>query len=319
MLQLMQQYIPGFTGKPVSYRNYHAYQTMDRLYVIIPARTDQDSYYELAAITAYMQEAGFSRLAQPLLSTKGQILTVYENTAYLVVEMPPPYTRKLHAHGAELALFHQLGAGCPFAPDTLSSYGRWSDLWTARLTQAEKLYSDIYQKRPLVHEERVFLDTFYYVIGRAELAIQYLNETNTEFRFTDYDQPTTVFVKYQSELADTYVLPHAIIYDHPARDLAEYTRNSFLKEEMSEAADFLQSYMQVCPLSVFGMRLLYARLIMPLHLFDQMERGLEGTAGKEYEKLIMQQSVYEQRLAGLFQHMQVDPQALEIPLLENFL
>src|SRR6478736_4573023 len=93
VLQLMQQYIPGFTGKPVSYRNYHAYQSTDRLYVIIPARTDQDSYYELAAITVYMQEAGFPRLAQPMLTTDGQILTVYENTAYLVVEMPPPYSR----------------------------------------------------------------------------------------------------------------------------------------------------------------------------------------------------------------------------------
>ncbi|WP_340081907.1 hypothetical protein [Terribacillus sp. FSL K6-0262] len=319
MLQLMQKYMPGFSGKPVSYRNYHAYRTADRLYVIIPARTDQDSYYELAAITAYLQEAGFPRLAQPMLTTEGQILTVYENTAYLVVEMPPPYTRDLQAHGVELASFHQLGASCPFAPDTLSSYGKWGDLWTARLSQAEKLYAEMYQKRPLVHEERVFLDTFYYVIGRTELAIQYLNETNDEFRFTESDQPTTVFMKYRSELADTYVLPHTIVYDHPARDLAEYTRNSFFNEEMNEAAEFLRSYMQVRPLSVFGMRLLYARLIMPLHLFDQMEKGLAGTAGKEYEKLIMQQSVYEQRLAGLFQYMQVDPQVLEIPLLENFL
>ncbi|MFP7492190.1 hypothetical protein SFC66_00275 [Terribacillus saccharophilus] len=319
MLQLMQQYIPGFTGKPVSYRNYHAYQTNDRLYVIIPARTDQDSYYELAAITAYMQEAGFPRLAQPMLTTEGQILTVYENTAYLVAEMPPPYQRKLTSHGAELAAFHQLGAACPFAPDTLSSYGKWSDLWTVRLSQAEKLYADLYQKRPLVHEERIFLDTFYYVIGRTELAIQYLNDSSQEFRFTEYDQPTTVFMKYQSELADTYVLPHGLIYDHPARDLAEYTRAAFCQEERKDTGEFLQSYMQARPLSVFGMRLLYARLIMPLHLFDQMEKGLTGTAGKQYEKLIFGQSVYEQRLAGLFGHMQVDAQTLEIPILENFL
>ncbi|PAE09227.1 hypothetical protein CHI12_02760 [Terribacillus saccharophilus] len=316
MLQLMQQYIPGFTGKPVSYRNYHAYQTTERLYVIIPARTDQDSYYELAAITVYMQEAGFPRLAQPMLTTEGQILTVYENTAYLVVEMPPPYSRSLDAHGAELAAFHQLGAGCPFAPDTLSSYGKWSDLWTVRLSQAERLYSNIYQKRPLVHEERVFLDTFHYVIGRTELAIQYLNETSNEFRFTDYDQPTTVFTKYQSELADTYVLPHSIIYDHPARDLAEYMRTAFCAEEEMETGEFLQSYMQQRPLSVFGMRVLYARLIMPLHLFDQIEKGLTG---KAYETLIMQQSKYEQRLAGLFDHMQVDTRSLEIPMLENYL
>ncbi|SNZ05841.1 spore coat protein YutH [Terribacillus aidingensis] len=319
MLQLMQQYIPGFTGKPVSYRNYHAYQTMERLYVIIPARTEQDSYYELAAITAYMQENGFPRIAQPMITTEGQIITVYENTPYLVVEMPPPYPVRLGAHGAELAAFHELGAACPFAPDTLSSYGKWSELWTARLAQGEKLYAEIYQKRPLTHGERFFIDTFPYVIGRSELAIQYVNESNGEFRFTEADQATTVFMKYQSELKETYVLPHQIIYDHPARDLAEYVRIAFGKEEEGDIKEFLPAYMQARPLSVFGMRLLYGRLIMPLHIFNQMEQGLTGTAGAAYETLIMQQHTYEQRLAGLFQYMQVDTRSLEIPVLENYL
>src|SRR5699024_5568074 len=113
-----------------------------------------------------------------------------------------------------------------------------------------------------------------------------------------------------------------LAYDHPARDLAEYIRSRLLNRETEkEMAQFLQDYQKRRPLSVFGWRLLYARLLFPVHIFDLVGRGFllndpSGLYG-ELTVLLASQRDYEAKLCPLFNMASIDPQLLHSPMLHS--
>ncbi|MFP3360225.1 hypothetical protein R0K17_23205, partial [Planococcus sp. SIMBA_143] len=67
------------------------------------------------------------------------------------------------------------------------------------------------------------------------------------------------------------------VFDHPVRDLAEYTRGMLLSDAPSEEiVQFLHDYQSERPLSIFSWRLLYARLLYPVHFFDHVDSVMSG-------------------------------------------
>src|SRR5690625_4610094 len=112
------------------------------------------------------------------------------------------------------------------------------------------------------------------------------------------------------------------VYEHARRDIAEYIRTKLLwgeKREVSMVRLFLEEYESVQPLSVFSWRLLYARLIYPIHLFDQIEKSFYETDRKQsYQqmaRLFDRQHVYEHHLADLFHGEHPNFYELDLPML----
>ncbi|WVE36621.1 spore coat protein YutH, partial [Priestia megaterium] len=120
-----------------------------------------------------------------------------------------------------------------------------------------------------------------------------------------------------------YKLPADWVFDHPSRDIAEYIREQYL---LTYAVDerhmhqFLSEYEKVNPLSSFSWRLLYARLLFPVHYFEVIEGYYsvqdEREKQKYYEKLegvLAHSSHYEAFLKRFYQSVGISTSRYHIP------
>ena len=138
----------------------------------------------------------------------------------------------------------------------------WSNLWMAKIDYLEYFHEQNYQKYPLLS------DSFNYFVGLTENAISYLNDTVSNF------QPEKIDIGVISHdtisFDDTiYALydPQNIIIDHRARDLGEYIKISFFKDNYS-IFDELDEYFKYHYFSSYGIHLLMARIMYPSFYFD---------------------------------------------------
>lgn len=117
-------------------------------------------------------------------------------------------------------------------------------------------------------------------------------------------------------------IPADWVFDHAARDLAEYMRHTFLhhRDDFNrQGFRFLQEYEQITPLSSFSKRLLYSRLLFPLHYYEIVEGYyISSESEKHYyeEQLdyILSDSGYEQFLNAAQEFMNMRAQNIFVPL-----
>jgi spore coat protein YutH len=164
---------------------------------------------------------------------------------------------------------------------------------------------------------------FPYLIGLSENAIQYLQESETDKRFHEGDQGVFAFRRYRHHLLEPVIWTDDLAYDHSSRDLAEFIRYKFLEEEldMREISSFLKDYQEIRPLSVFSWRLLYARLVYPIHFFDFIETGFNNNDERkhlELKQFLRKQEIYEERLGNLFESVNVDYKRYDLPVIKWF-
>lgn len=291
-------------------------------YLIIEVKNKEVIHMEQAALAEYLVENGYTHTFVPIPNVNGEWLTAYDGQVYLVLKTAQFQHDTTMPHGQQLAAFHAIGSTYPFEPKKISSYGKWKELWINKLTVYETKAAQEAKKHPSAYYENV-MNMLPYMIGMSENAIQYVQESEQDNRFHEHDQGTICFHRYTGQLLQPALWPVDFVYDHPARDLAEYIRARLLNHNLDSAAgeivQFLQEYQQVHPLSVFGLRLLYARLLFPVHLFDLVGQGFLHTNPSmlfdDLIKLCNQQIDYEAKLRMFFKLVGVDPQLLHIPML----
>ena len=65
--------------------------------------------------------------------------------------------------------------------------------------------------------------------------------------------------------------PFDWVFDHASRDLAEWVRDYYIQHihtYQRGVVQFFQEYQSIERLSSFSIRLLYARLLFPIHYFE---------------------------------------------------
>jgi len=272
------------------------------------------------AVLSYFLKEAYQQMAVPVSNIQGQLITAFEGEHYLVMEVAAVRTWETElTDGTLLAEFHQLGTMYQYEPKRISSYGQWKDLWTQKLNLFEHKIQEEAQRSTSAYY-RLLMDVLPYIIGISENAIQYLRESEADQRYHEVDQGSLAFRRYHKQLKSVVLWPEELVYDHPARDIAERIRFMLIQgEKKAKIYEFLQDYNSIRPLSVFSWRLIYARLIFPIHLFDAMESGLQNENAKEYdhnlEMLLKNQKLYENRLGHFFQIADVDNELLHIPVL----
>ncbi|RYG74544.1 hypothetical protein EU245_02525 [Lentibacillus lipolyticus] len=292
------------------------------VYFIISGSQKEMIHMEQAALAYYLHENDWPYVTIPVLNNQGGWMTEKDNNGYMVLRAKKPsgIGQSVQGHGKRLAQLHMAGAMYVYEPEFISSYGQWKDLWADKLVAFEQKAEEEANEHPSSYYRDV-MDFMPYLTGISENAIQYMQETEHETRFHETDQGTIAFQRYNKPFNGHFLWLTDLVYDHPARDLAEHIRRQLLQTEdpMDRIQTFLDDYQEVRPLSVFSWRLLYARLLFPIHFFDVIERGFTDSTYYSCHAALMdlinRQPVYERRLRTFFDYAGVSSQEMQIPVL----
>lgn len=312
-------------GREIQRNGLTGFENSDGIYYLLPVQNFSDeTAYEQRSICEYLKSSGLQQVALPMFTTEGRLYTTIQHQDYMLVhtDYSPPSNQD---QGAELAKLHQLGNEYPYQPQHISRYGHWKKLWEDKMDTWTEIYKKEWEERPSSTYQRLFIETFPYLEGITENAIQYLQESEQDWRYEHFDQGTFTFERLHTSMLSENVWPHTLVYDHPARDLAEMMRYNFLENGMrgfDNIIRFMDSYESVRPLSVFSWRMIYARLLLPVHLFDALESSIAKdqkrnvAAEKYYRKLLTNQSTYEKILHRFFIELSLDAKRNHIPVLD---
>lgn len=169
----------------------------------------------------------------------------------------------------------------------------WEILWSNKIDYYEMQINENYKKYPLIRE------SFDYFIGMGENAISYLVNTKKEIKPTIYDNKVPSHNNLYNSLFD----PSNMILDHKSRDLAEYIKYSFWNKNNNIFKE-LDDYFRYNVYSVYGIRVLFSRIIYPSFYFDMYDDIISGKkVEKEINKIINRVTEYEYFLYNIYLYL----------------
>ena len=169
----------------------------------------------------------------------------------------------------------------------------WEILWSNMIDYYESQIGQNEKKYPLIRE------SFDYFIGLGENAISYLVNTKKEIQKEINDNK----VLSHNNLYNSLYNPLNIIIDHKSRDIAEYIKISFFNNNKNIFKE-LDEYFFYNRYSLYGIRVLYARIIYPsfyFKLYDEIFR--EKKEEKELNKIINRINEYEIYLKDIYLYL----------------
>nr|WP_263325004.1 spore coat protein YutH [Neobacillus sp. Marseille-Q6967] len=307
--------------------SYEALRGNGWVYLVAnPGARAAEDIIELEKLAEYLRTNGDHQVPAILPVKDGGYIATWKEKKYCVManrQMEKPATMRL---GRKLARFHERGRTVPFKIERTSRIGQWKQLWEKRLDQIEKVWNDMLFQTPENDFERMFIDSLPYYIGLTENAIQYLVDTEIDDNPAQLDSGTVCHERFlEKSWGENYYIknPFDWVFDHRSRDLAEWTRERFLRNTQTyewDVTQFFTDYQAVAPLSSFSWRLLFSRLLFPIHYFECIENYYISQSEQEkrlleekLNKMLRQSSEYERFLSKFFQIAGTPMKQLKIP------
>ncbi len=151
----------------------------------------------------------------------------------------------------------------------------WSKLWSEKVDYFE------YQVRELSVEKTIVKSSFSYYIGLAEDAISYVGSTTLKYG-GEYARIVLSHRRvFYPNIKLNYLNPLSFIFDLEVRDIAEYLKAMFFKENIEFCIEELSSYLKIRHLSMYEYQMLYARLLYPTYYFDLYDNVMNKDASEE--------------------------------------
>ncbi|AGK55479.1 spore coat putative kinase YutH [Bacillus sp. 1NLA3E] len=310
--------------------NYSACRRGDQLYFLIrPVNKDTDELSELQTIALHLSQNGDSSVPLFFPAKNGELLSQWENDKACVLVSKSVERRKITKLGRKLGKFHKRGRSLQYPIKKISRLGQWKELWEKRLDQMENVWNGKLFQFPENEFERMFLESFPYYMGLAENAIQYLVDTELDETPTEIDHGTICHERFSSSTWGDSILtknPFEWVLDHGSRDLAEWTRERYFYNTQTYEPDlkgFFADYQSTTKLSPFSWRLLYARMLFPLHYFESVEgyyltqsEQTRNSLEDQMLKLLNQSGEYEQFLRNFYHVIEAPIRTRNIPEVE---
>ncbi|MEH7225859.1 spore coat protein YutH [Bacillus sp. JJ1566] len=306
---------------------YEAFIYRNIVYCIVPIpNLEQEELFEIKHLSDYMIQKGDIRVGSIYPTTEGKLSTTINDEEVVIIRCPVYSHRISNTVGNELARFHKRGRSFPYQVNKVNRIGQWKYLWEKRLDQMELFWKEKVKQHPKNRFETLFVEAFPYYIGLTENAIQYLVDTELDEVPTPIDSATICHHRFTQRSWDRESftkLPTEWVFDHYTRDLAEFIRDQYAGGETGKNGQimhFLKEYERVNPLSPFSWRLLYARLLFPLHFFECIEgyymTESENKKEKQLQRLeaiLNHSSDHERFLATFLPSVGIDEKRLTIP------
>lgn len=329
MFQKMLKEVYGISAdSEVTLGRYHGYKQNEGLYLIMTANgLEEQEISEMAKIAEHMQAFGDRQVSKLLTDTEGNKICEWQGNKYCVLQNRAARIPEGMKTGRKLAKFHLRGRQIPFKVKNLNRVGQWKQLWEKRLDQMEKVWNGKLYSEPENDFDRLFIESFPYYMGLAENAIQYLADTEIDDKPTQVDHGTLCHERFtQSVWRGPYFVknPFEWVFDHASRDLAEWVRERYFANIQTSQPDiksFLTDYRSLAVLSPFSWRLLYARLLFPLHYFECIENYYISPSEQtrhqledQLRKYLNQSSDHERFLGNFYQLGEAPVKAAKLPL-----
>lgn len=174
----------------------------------------------------------------------------------------------------------------------------WNILWAKKIDYLEYQINQTGKKFPIL------VDSFSYFVGLAENAISYVKNTELETRKEQSDIGVISHRKIKNcNNSNCIYDPQNIVIDHKSRDLAEYIKLSFFNNN-KYIFNELDEYFKSNYMSIYGIRILFARIIYPSFYFDLYEEIIQNIK-KESEILNITNKIneYEEYIKNIFYYL----------------
>ncbi|MEH7179016.1 spore coat putative kinase YutH [Neobacillus vireti] len=310
--------------------SYDALRSNGWFYLIAkPEGRSAEDIIELENIADHLRKSGDKHVPAFLQDKEGSYITAWEDQQYCVLANRQSEKHVKVKLGRKLAKFHERGKKVPFKIERSSRIGQWKQLWEKRLDQIEKVWSDLMFQTPEDEFEKMFIDSFPYYIGLTENAIQYLVDTELDDEPKETDSGTVCHERFSKDSwgANYYIKdPLDWVFDHRSRDLAEWTRERYFQNTQTYELDvrqFFSDYQTVSPLTSFSWRLLFSRLLFPLHYFECIENYYitrseqdKRLLEEQLMRILKQSTEYERFLAYFYHTVGAPIKPLKLPQLD---
>lgn len=277
-------------------------------YLSYTATGDEREIDEQYYMALHLYEQGEPGVWLPIMNREQSILTRVSEQSFIVCVQSSPLPA-IYEPGKALAIFHYRGRTIQTRMEHSSRMGKWKQMWETRIDQLEKVWRDKLLSKPQNDFEKLFIDSYPYYAGMTENAIQYLVDTELDDDPELIDGGTVCHSRFTPHTWGQQTIgkaPKDWVFDHGARDIAEYVRTHFLEQPNTYhqgVLTFLRQYQAVSPFSTFTAKMAYARLLLPIHFFETIETYYyiqsEGEKTMLEEKLgqyAKQSSLYERML-----------------------
>lgn len=193
----------------------------------------------------------------------GNIITIDEEKNYILLKIKGSENNEIELRDM---LLNQIQV---FEPDYILRRDNWGKLWSEKVDYLEYQVSELGQNHPVV------LSSFSYYVGLAENAIEYYNMLELKDISLFISQKR---IKYPN-ISLNYFNPLNIVIDYKVRDIAEYIKSMFFKNE--DAFKELETLTKKEALNSLEYNLLYARLLYPTYYFDELSLILENNEDED--------------------------------------
>ncbi|MHC0038996.1 spore coat putative kinase YutH [Pseudoneobacillus sp. C159] len=308
---------------------YEGFINNEQIFIMAPLRENKEHIPELQGIAEHLIHSGDRHVLTITKTKTGQLWGEKEGESFCLLSCQIRKQNKIQQLGRKLAKFHYRGLTIPFKVERTSRIGQWKQLWEKRLTQMENVWKAKLYHAPENEFERMFLESFPYYLGLTENAIQYLVDSEIDGTPEQSDNGTVCHERFTHQTWGKDIIlknPLDWVFDHRGRDLAEWSRSVYFESKYNyhqQVRKFFQDYQQLAPLSAFGWRLLFSRLIFPLHYYECIEdyylsSSEQNRNSKEenLSKLLKTSSEYERFLGEFFQLTEAPIRKWDIPQLD---
>ncbi len=266
---------PYQDGLRVFYRNGNYLYTIEEV-----THINDEELEEYRLFSSFLKERGDSYMPVWVISTEQTYAVKNDEREYIVLQSQFKKSKQDQI-GKKLARFHLRGLKNWDDIKVRFRGGIWNEIWSERLNEHERAVEQILQRHPDNRVEELYIKSFPYYSGLAENAIQYIVDTNLDAKKSEFDQWTICHERFSPDTwgrKNWIHHPFDLIVDHRSRDIAEYIRSMYWEKGVESSQDisgFLLDYHKANPLSAYSLRLLFGRLLFPLHFFESIERYYE--------------------------------------------
>lgn len=258
--------------------HYHRFFSGDVLYTIVPlAEVDEGELMERLKLSHFMQQQGDRYVSSFVMSNENTYLSEENGNVFVLMAntlLEEPRESKM---GSKLAKFHHRGHGFAEPVKVVNRIGKWKELWENRIDTLEGVWREKLQGHPANEFEILFVESFPYYLGLGENAIQYLVDSEIDEEPANIDAGTVCHERFYNDTwAGEYLVknPFDWVFDHQSRDISEWIRQHYQRfphTSQPTMRQFMHEYQYYMPLSNFSWRLLYARLLFPVHYLEAVE------------------------------------------------